>query len=230
MKSKNKIYDIKNLSKKEITYFLSVRKPLEVDDLQPVKAVSTYNINSEDNFFVGISYILHTINAQGNRINFHTTTKIINNDGKLIKIFDHLDYEDNHPIVSQDGKYYALSYGGAMDRNENMLFNQGYRIYDIATEQLLYKEEEGAYEEELLLNLTTNNVLIRQKAVGVNQVESKIIDIELGYLTTFTHPRKEYLLLNDISKMVATLREDVKNKKTLNSKFKTEKTNYYQNK
>lgn len=225
---KNKIYNLKNIQKNELDYFVSKRKPLEISNLIPVKAFSKANIFESKNH-VAISYILNTINSDGNYINFHTTTKIVDKTGKTIKIFEHLDYEDNNPIISPNGQFYALNYGGYIDNNENMLFHQGYRIYDIKTGHLLYQEEQNAYEQPLMLGVAENNVFVRRKMVSLNDVESKIMDIELGYIGTFAHNYNLHITNKEISTMTESLRHDIKNKIPSNN-IKIENINFYQNK
>jgi hypothetical protein len=228
IKQKNKVYDIKNISQTDVNYFVSKRKPLSLSDLRPTKAFSEANIGSYYSIYTAVAYNLTTFNKDNYIINFHSTTKILDNNGNVIKVFQHLDYEDINPIVSNNGKYYSLSYGGSLNPDENPMTNNGYRIYDIATSKLLYQEEHGSDTSPPFA--TVNSAFIIHKQLTEKQDEYKIIDIEADYIVKCVFDTQDLPGLSQLNPLVTSLRNDIKLKKSLDPRFQLEKINFYQKK
>jgi hypothetical protein len=220
-KLKNKIYDISNISKNEVSYFMSKKKPLSVSDLRPTKARSQIVIWSD--IYTAVANILSTFNIDGYVINYHTTTKILDNSGNIIKVFSHLEYADNRPLVSNNGKYYGLSYGGSINPDEDWVTKQGHRIYDIKTEKLLYHVEDDIFDSAIL-TVTKNNAFAVKHMINEIQDELTIIDIDSGYTLKYLHNRQtEYMNVRQLNDFVSNVRNDIKLKKTLNNRFQINK-------
>jgi hypothetical protein len=224
-KAGNKIYDIRNVTQKDVSYFVSKKSP-QIIDFQPVKAISRVFIRSNQKTYTTVSYILITIGLEDD-IDHHTTTKILDNDSKVIRTFEHLNYQDNYSLVSQDGKYYMLQDSGdAFDGK----FNQVYRIYDVKTGQLLYEEERSGFDQNISMWSIQSGVFVREEMTTATESETRILDIENSSIATFTHSMGNSFSDVELLAMIKSVREDVKSKNTTNATFKIEKFNFYQNK
>ncbi len=230
IKQKNKVYDISNIPKTDVNYFVSKIKPLSVQDLRPTKAFSEVNIGSYYKVYTGIAYVLYTFNSEGYIINFHTTTKILDNSGNIIKVFSHLEYADNCPLVSNNGKYYGLSYGGSINPDEDWVTRQGHRIYDVVSGKLLYKMEDAFFDGSGII-LTKNNAFLRRRQINERENELTVIDIDAGYTLKYIYNKDtEDMNLPQMNDFIATLRNDLKAKKNLNSRLQFTKIDFYQTK
>ncbi len=224
-KFKNKIYTINKILSKDIQYFVS-NKSSKIIDFELAKASSQVVVMTSDKNYTTVSYIL-LVSSTEELMDFHTTTIILDNNGKIIKTFEHLNCRGNNAIVSQDGKFFLLSdYGDAYDGK----FNQSHRIYDIKTGQIVYEEERSGFDQNLSLWSLQNGIFVREEIISAEENTITILDFEKNYKINFNQNRNDTFTQKELLKIVFSVREDISNNKAINSTFSIEQFNFYQKK
>lgn len=96
-----------------------------------------------ENGFVDISYQLQHRNKNNALIKITTDLVVLNSEGKVIFRERGLGFEANPALVTRDGRYFVVQYGALTDIQHypNKLQNQGFRIYDLTSGEIIYEEQ-----------------------------------------------------------------------------------------
>ncbi|MBK7334813.1 MAG: hypothetical protein IPJ00_01060 [Saprospirales bacterium] len=68
---------------------------------------------------------------------------VLNSEGLVVFREKGLDFEANPALVTRDGRYFAVRFGGLEDMQHypRKLHSEGFRIYELASGEIIYEEQ-----------------------------------------------------------------------------------------
>ena len=99
------------------------------------------NIWINENGYSVINYNLQPIDKQGRLIGWLCDLILLNPKGERISEFENIQLDINNALITSDGKYLSIRYGGNDTENYKRLRNDGIRIYNIANDKIIYENK-----------------------------------------------------------------------------------------
>ncbi len=96
-----------------------------------------------ENGYTGITYQLQYRNMKNALIKIESDLVVLNSEGLVVFREKGLDFEANPALVTRDGRYFAVRFGGLEDMQHypRKLHSEGFRIYELASGEIIYEEQ-----------------------------------------------------------------------------------------
>ena len=138
----NKVYDLSNfqLEKEQISFFITSQAMKSLEHSKVTYCQSNSTFYKAGNKFIVIVYNLMAIGQNGGIVGFRSSAFILDNEGKVVKKFEHLDVGIFQHVLTNDGRFFAFRYGGVLNESGYQQFPESIRGYDIKSGELIFEE------------------------------------------------------------------------------------------
>ena len=202
VKNKEKVYDLSKLPKESYNLFLSDKyvsnEDIKSDSVLVDKILNWAELsyeNATENFIV-VSYNLAAY-KNNFPVSFKSSLNILDNKGNSVKSLKNLNTETRFPVITQNGKFLLLNYGGELDCSNNELLPRTFKIIDIDSGETIHEEtydferikdkkEFGTFTSEGVIPICINNMFV---------VVSKCTERKNTYLYQIFDPEKKKIYI-----------------------------------